>query len=434
MSRSRRLNRPVIAGIVLAACMGVTATLAASPSTAEPGPAPEIITNPDPAEVAIDEVRAAGDAVSLYKEPGFGKVTLDLDAREVRVFWKGTPPTEVSSRVGVDDNGVTTTLVPTEYSDAELLEAAEDLMYAGLEAEGTPISFVSQFPDLSGLTAAIRPRILAKSEARDATASDTGLEEKLEDIAGVPVETKTGLPPTTGLTRQNDSPPWQGGGAMIFGNGFFCSTGFAVLTSTGAGRLLSAAHCDLSANRVINDGTDNQVISNGGDAVDRADAFDSLLIDPAASPGTIGKIFGGPFNAGTGADRYEFFVGGFSIPQEGDAVCFSGANSGEHCANKTIQETSGTFFCPQTTVVCQGFRSGGGGTVTGVGGDSGGPVYSNRAGTQRKWARGIISAEVPGTEVACPNTRTGTSRCYSQVWSIGIHSLLDRWNARLEVE
>jgi hypothetical protein len=418
--------------VLVAGFSAIAAT--ALPSFAERG-GPEVASAAGPSGIAIDQVRDAAATVSLYKEPGFGKVTVDLDAREVDVHWKGDPPEAVTNALGRNENGVVVRMIPVKYSDAELLAAAERIMYASLEPGAIRISSVSRFPDMAGLTAKYSPRRIA--EARSAAiATGTTLSAELTGLAGVPVTTAEGLPVTTGLTRQNDSPPWQGGGAIeVQANGGYCSTGFSMVTASGQGRLLTAAHCDLTANSQLRDGSNNAtsgVITPGGAAVDRAADLDSLLIDPEDSPGSIGKVFGGPWNAGTGHSRYQFHVGGWTIPHQGDAVCFSGAMSGEHCTDKTILETGGTFWCPRTVIVCEGFRSGGGGTVTATAGDSGGPVYSPRSGSGRMWARGIISAEVPETQELCPSVadpdRVG-NRCYRQVWSIGIHRLIDHWAA-----
>lgn len=201
----------------------------------------------------------------------------------------------------------------------------------------------------------------------------------------------------------------------------YCSTGFAILLDNGQGRLLSAAHCN-NAGATVHDGQ-GQVI---GPVSARAPGYDSLLINPNASPATIGKVFGGPWNAGTGHNRYQFFVGGAAGPAVNQTVCTSGARSGEHC-NRTIRETGVTWSCNGTT--CTGFRARGDGDgVSVAGGDSGGPIYDPRS-DGRVGARGIISAgsnTTPCGSVAEPTT------CYVNVYGISITRLLNRWNARIE--
>ena len=218
----------------------------------------------------------------------------------------------------------------------------------------------------------------------------------------------------------------------------YCTTGFAVLNSSGAGRLLSAAHCDTTGNREIRDGTGNQQIAPGGASVDiRIGGIDSMIIDPSASPGTIGKVFGGDYDQAPGTAKYEYHVGGsggVGAAQEGDVVCLSGANSGEHC-NKTI--TDGTYLldCPgNTSLTCNAFVYGAPTGITVAQGDSGGPIYVERS-DGRVGARGIQSAGRGTTEVTpssnCPNVADNNPqvRCFRSGIGISITRILDYWSA-----
>lgn len=415
----RRRSRPgrVVAAAV-SACVVAFAMLAA-PSSAEPGgqdPKP----SEDPVLVSMDQVRAVAEPLAgLYDQKGFGRVSLDFATREVHIAWNGTPPEQVIAAEGVNADGVRVVLESVPFSDQELTSKATTLIDLGRLPGGIPVQVVTKRPDLSGLVAEVTAPDLKAAGAVQEVANT------LTKLVGVPVDVQVGqeLMPQT---RRNDSAPWQGGGQLRFpANGNFCTSGFAVLTSGGAGRLLTAGHCNQGAGSRVNDGAGDQIAAAGTSQF--AGNYDSLLIDPSASPATIGKVFGGPWDAGTGHNRYQFHVGGAAPPSVGDTVCVSGANSGEHC-NREITDTGVTLNCYGYT--CTGFIYRGSGVTT-VGGDSGAPVYVMRA-DGRVGARGIHSGGL--NTVTCP-TDTAVDpggNCSSRSFAIGIHQLTDRWKVIVE--
>ncbi|MFZ2503430.1 MAG: hypothetical protein WAW88_12230 [Nocardioides sp.] len=391
----------------------------AAPSSAEPG-GQEPRPLEDPALVAMDQVRVVAEPLAnLYDQEGFGRVALDFDTREVRVAWRGTPPDQVAAAEGVNADGVRVVVESAPFSDRELTSKATALIDLGRLPGGVPVQVVTKRPDLTGLVAEITGADLKAAGTIQEVA------DGLTKTVGVPVDVRLGQE-LTPQTRRNDSAPWQGGGQLRFpGNGAFCTSGFAVLTSGGAGRLLTAGHCNPAAGSRVNDGAGDQIAAAGTSQF--AGNYDSLLIDPSASPATIGKVFGGPWDAGTGHNRYQFHVGGAAPPSVGDTVCVSGANSGEHC-NREIVDTGVTLNCYGHT--CTGFIYRGPGVTT-VGGDSGAPVYVMRS-DGRIGARGIHSGGL--NTVTCP-TDTAVDpdgNCSSRSFAIGIHQLTDRWNVIVE--
>ncbi len=101
----------------------------------------------------------------------------------------------------------------------------------------------------------------------------------------------------------------------------------------------------------------------------------------------------------TSEPRYHLRVAGHSNNNIGDLVCTSGANSGEHCS---LRVTNDAVLWPCNGYTCSGSKAEPAtATVAAVGGDSGGPVYSNRA-DGRVTARGITSAV--SHAVPCPLT------------------------------
>lgn len=244
--------------------------------------------------------------------------------------------------------------------------------------------------------------------------------------AGVPVSVigADSLVLTTG-TRQNDGDPWWGGSAMIRPidptTSVYCSTAFSVLDGA-YGRLLSAAHCDLSGDLAWTDGTRVDMFSLGGSTVWAVPASDSLLLDPVG--GTQGKVHVG----GIASSTYKK-VAGSATNSVGDPVCTGGANSGEHCGDLTIISDAAVGSCNGYTCTMIVASSS---SVSVVAGDSGGPVYSLNA-DGRVTAKGVISAGLTSTRSTCPVTQVSPNGdCFKAVAYLPIRPLLSTWNVSLE--
>lgn len=390
-------------------------------AVAEPGGAPPADSKDQPTvREAVD--RVAELSSTLWSQPGFGKVKVDYEKATVEVFWQGVPPDDLAQLDEAQIDGVRVNVVKVAHSQSELVSAGQKLLAAERSRLG-PHNAVAVMPnaDMSGIVV----EVLRGSEAAKATADTSA---RYRDLVDLPVEVRTVADEVIPATRQNDSAPWQGGGAIADSTGDdYCSTGFAIVRADGTGRLLSASHCDdhRAIGAVMRDGVGDRI----GVLSNRDHALDSELIDPDASPATIGKVFGGPWNASTSHARYQWFVVGAGTPAEGQEVCTSGARSGEHC-NRIIRETSISFNCGHASD-CTGFRaSGASGSVSAAIGDSGGPIFTEPVNGQVR-ARGIISAVSGSTDcgaIAEPTT------CYTSVYGIGIHRLLDRWDATIDVE
>lgn len=363
------------------------------------------------------------ELTALWQEPGFGEVFVDYEEATVTVYWKGTPPESVMSAIGLQPNGVEVFLEEAPYSNDELVAAGRRVLKAELNQRDKDVRLAGASPnrELSGIIVeVIAGTNLAQDERETA--------EGLEDIAGLPVTTTVVEGAPVPASRQNDSPPWQGGGAIATATGEdYCSIGFPVVKN-GTGYLVSAAHC-------TGRGTGGTILDGVGDpigiVVNRdAAPYDSLLVDPSDSPATIGKVFGGPWNASPSHSRYESYVGGASRPAVGQTVCTSGAVTGEHC-NLYISDTSFDYYC-HNLQECHGFRAQiqGAGVAVG-GGDSGGPVFLYRA-DGRVGARGIIYGGQPAGGVSCPASTSVPTVCYTTVVAVGIHNVLALWGAEIE--
>ncbi len=387
-----------------------------------------------PAEAERQElVDAVVDAVLRVPDTsGFAGSAVDSDALHVTLLWTAPVPDFVESLAGVTETGVTVTILPADYSEREVLAAAERV-FAAARAGDVPVPNVAAGSTFSrGLTLEMTPTDIAKSR-------DLELVAKYSKIAGMPVDLVEGdTGPPQPLARQDDSDPWYGGGMIVDPNGHnqgnqFCSNAFAVVTSSGYGRLLSAAHCaNAHPDRAWDDGA-RDTLTTGGTNVDRSGDYDSMLIDPVG--GTDGWVHGGPWNAGSGHSRYHLKVGGKSSTSIGDNVCTSGANSGEHCGNDTddgnISPASALRTWGGCNGTCTGYRAigpAGEGAIV-VGGDSGGPVYSNRS-DGRVTARGVIYGG--DIDANCGDVRWAVGNCFRRVYFIPILDVLNRWNVSLE--
>lgn len=216
--------------------------------------------------------------------------------------------------------------------------------------------------------------------------------------------------------RQTDMDPHYGGAMMIrpYG-GVICSTGFSVLAGI-EGRLLSAAHCDLTGNNEWNNGSGAQ-LTPGGSYVSVVNNVDSMLINP--NGGTRGYIYVGGY--GSSARRA---VAGTAANFEGEFVATGGANSGEHRGLIIIKDAyPGNCNGSSCTLVV---AEGNPGETVVVGGDSGGPVYHVRSSDGRVDAKGIIlqGAEQLGQSQCAPMKYAGNA-CYNRVRYHPIRPLLN---------
>lgn len=437
------MKKPIaFAATITAGVCALACALTAAPSVAEPDPpgaatTPLELAPPDPVLVAQDQVSSiASPLANLEDEEGFGRVSLDYDTREVLVQWRGTPPPEVRAAVGLHEHGVRVILKQVKYSQADLGTRESQLLRHGERDDGIPLEVVYPSENMDGVVAMVNnseldaaATELAPSKRRLSRAeTKKRVAHQLDEIVDVPVEV-TDTEAAAELSRTNDAAPWQGGGQLRFPNGEFCTAGFSVLTASGQGRILTAGHCDPSAKLRVNDGA-GSLIANAGTS-QYAPAYDSLLVDPAASPATVGKVFGGAWNAGTSASRYQLHVGGADAPTKDEVVCISGANSGEHC-NRTIVATGAKRTINGTVV--QGFVFSGPG-ITAVGGDSGAPVYKMRP-DGRAGARGILASGEDGHFMACPSNTAVSPKgmCFDWAFAVGIHRLQDRWNVKVEFD
>jgi hypothetical protein len=343
---------------------------------------------------------------------GFAGQRTDYAHRAITVHWSGAVPDDVRTYADAKPYGVTVTvLTGAKYSRAEA-DAARTRLQNSPVARELGIVATSVRSDGSGIEVGVR------GTAAFATIA-------VESVAGIDdVRIRYGAAEATGYSRPNDAAPWKGG-ARIYTGESGCTSGFAVIKG-GTGRLLTARHCDTSANASVVDGV-GDLISGGGAAVSAIASTDSLLIDPSASPATVARIYRGAHNS----NSYSTVKNWYSN-WPGDPVCSSGASTGEHCG--TVYDDSQNVMVNGVWVNVVQVSAPAGGIMGGQG-DSGGPMFKKLSnGVQ---ARGILLgpdgdyAETTACGSVAPDA-VGI-RCSRYLSYVPISTILNAWGASLEV-
>lgn len=334
--------------------------------------------------------------------------------------------------LGRQGNGVDLVLEDAEYADEQIQESA-DRVWANSDEENVTVNVTYPNRDLSGLIVEVSPESSARRSMKPAR-QRAHIASTLRAHSSVPVRVRLSESEPVPRSRANDSAPWQAGGRLRMAGGGRCTTGWAVIKSDGTGRLLSAGHCNPNAAGNLYDGA-NDLLSNGNNN-QVAPNFDSLLIDPVN--GTIAETYLGPYDSSN-----ERRVAGGDAPSQGEEVCVSGANHGEHC-HARIDRLGAQFQCwfQGTTESCPGFiiettaQTGGG--ILGGTGDSGAPVYIRRN-DGRVGARGIYTTGLASGYTSCTgqfwfnaDNVTDSQECDTRAGVVGITHLTDRWNVTVE--
>lgn len=423
MRRTLRRSLPLVVGVAITVCLPTFATA--------DGPKPPVPKNPPlPSEVSAVDVRnqeiIESELVALqrYAEKsteadadGYAQHSVDIRNLRVRILWKGPVPDDIAVLEGRTASGVTIEIKAAQYSENQVSLAASKVLDAGREGKIPKPSWVDNTRDFDGLEVAFPTETYQKID-RDAVAAI------IRKITGVPTSVIVGeaLQP---LSRQDDSSPWYGGSGYKNAHTPICSTGFATLTPTGEGRLLSAAHCDPSGNLSALDRAGDQLTLGGGDVWIKGARIDSLVMDPVG--GTDGYVHGGPWNAAESNPRFALGVGSKYSNGTGDLVCTSGANSGEHCSSTIVRlNVRNACFVDPDEDCYYHYAEGGPSSVTvAAQGDSGGPVYALRS-DGRVSARGIINGGLD--RVTCPSLAYSHGvQCFNTVAFSAINTILDEW-------
>lgn len=391
-------KRRVFAGVISTVVMVGAAFLVAPPGSAERVQDPTVLSDTYPEGVtrqsAEDSERADNYIAQVRSKYGDDiDVIIEGERRALVLVVSEKRFAEVTVLSGTRVGGLSVVVVRGTFTPAVLdgsLEAIGAEQFQGKEL----IESISTTDHGN----AIRVRIHGLS--RIDQSGTAKLQAKLEELAGGAVQLAPALE-FRNMSRTNDSDPWFGGGWMVHPAGApglvddsLCSVGFAVLKGS-AGRLLSAGHCIRDEGTDTGtphptwdwrDGTRADLLSSASTEYSSGVLLDSLLIDPTG--GTSVQVHGGPWNAtSSSTSRYHLSVNNPDSNVEGQRVCTSGANSGEHCQLEIVAHN----HVPCSLGWCHRWiaQSPTGG-VAAASGDSGGPVYKQLANPDRVEARGII--------------------------------------------
>ncbi|WP_418060888.1 hypothetical protein [Pimelobacter simplex] len=145
--------------------------------------APDPTQPSGPSLASDDQVRAVADSLMLEQAAGFGKVAIDLEQREVYVYWHGTPPPPVVDAVAQRPHGVRVILVPVAYTADQINAAGARILADGRLPGSVRIAHTAPTETLDG----IEVGIVAKNLPTDPSARDD-LQRHLEEVSGgIPV-------------------------------------------------------------------------------------------------------------------------------------------------------------------------------------------------------------------------------------------------------
>lgn len=341
MSRARRRLPGVRRGGVVVAFAAFVfmggATAAAEPDPLPPGDAPPVASSPNKRQIqpayekvlaspepAVEELLPAlSEAIFVDGyDQGLVGIQTDYDHPSITVRWLNEPPDLATRIMRAADSGIQ---VIHEVVSGRSRQGLDEAV-AALNAEASRSHILTRLgvvgidasDDNSQLTFKVAGHEPISPEDEALLAQITGLSE-----IGFRYGQSEAV---TYASRQDDAAPWRGGARIqtVLGS---CTSGFAVLTSGGAGRLLSARHCDPTGDGAIKDGA-GTTIAPGGSSVSVVGSIDSMLIDPTVSPATSALIYRGSYTSSTYSTVKNWYS---NWPN--DAVCSSGSSTGELCGS-----------------------------------------------------------------------------------------------------
>jgi hypothetical protein len=329
------------------------------------------------------------------------------------VYWKGKAPAKVTAAAAVARaQGLTVKVHPAKHSQAELKAEAARLVKAD-----PSIQSIAAKHDGSGL--AIKQSASSFS-ARSAVQSPVAIEVEPAEVE-------------LAASRLADVSPYKGGAYIAnykndVGQGS-CSSGFGVISnSTGAEKLLTAAHCGE-----VGSDFRTGALDPIGVVESRVVVSDSEIVGLPTTGSTEGRVWIGDSIA-TNANQYGLDVIGAAATFVGDWLCDSGSYSGTICEIKVEKIWDriclDNFGCVTNAVEARHQ----GGYSAGGNGDSGGPIFSVSPG-DKLTARGTLTAiSVAAEDIrACSGVpeRSGR-RCSQRIFFPSITAQLSDHGVRIK--
>jgi hypothetical protein len=387
--------------------------------------------------VAADDARAT--QAELQTDPGFTGVSID-DSGTVHVYGKNLGQASKDKVKGKHKK--------TNYAFQEVAHSKKEL--APVKTKVEKDLDLQQANGVKPASVGINSQTgLVELAVED---DSPAVKKFVQDHYGSDVQVVKGEIAKPSLTRLTDDNPWTGGDILhtydssgnIYGG---CTSGPAVVTSSGAKRILTAGHCYIKSVRSSPSGLtdykfrtvqnfDGPRGTNTGTMGYAAAKYDNHGYDVAmiAAPAN-GHVWRTQYLQGTAGTRGPQVGGKPSVV--GERVCASGALSGENCAYVTKVDYSQGVYAPSGSIYYTIHASladtKDGSTLAGDG-DSGAAVYyvGPNGGLS---IRGVLFGVMANR--TCPQISTttygGTRHCGSQAVyeeitplniSLGVHLLV----------
>lgn len=378
-------------------------------------------------DVAANAITGGKEDLELRTIPGFGSLAYDVPKLGIRLRWKGTPPSEVTTAIAAAEaQGVLVTLVPTARTLNDALNA-QTALADQLDADGQMTSgYIVDIAEEGNLLAVSGDVAPAGEDATESSRAADGSDPaayaaELTEQVGMPVSIISEEAPES-LSRQNDASPWMGGAATKAPT--FCSSSFAWQRGT-TYYLSTAWHCPGGPGSTVTDGAGQKIGENFFSNNDVNKSYDIKAIKV-----TSGSARGRIYDLGWSSSVSKA-IGGSGSSYYGKKACTSGATSGSHCGMLIFATNSIATYGTQRVVGLHRARYSSN-NVAVAKGDSGGPVFSSYNGSYVKLAAvGIISGgygTVPCGSTINPNT---TTTCYKEVMYQPIKPFRDQFGATL---
>ncbi len=369
-----------------------------------------------PLSNAADKIYALWDSDGLSD---FGGISLDNENSAVVLYWKGGRlPSQMSTLVADLRSTVTIRVVNTTYSLAEFQAESKRLIEQG-RVGTVVVNRAGPSPDFSSLKVGIDTNV-------DEPDADKLAAAQRSITSVMPLDFSVAKTLDTFRRRWDDEEPFYGGAAIDKNDWWspvydYCTTGFAVTTSSGTEGLLTAAHCGYGESYYTPDG--DQYVGTVSNPI-------SCIYDAGT---LIGRNYDPRVYAGSWSSGRSLGVIGSVVPTVGQYVYMSGSWSGEHMTRvvSTFEYTSGCY----PWAVGPGFWTEdqqGDGSVGD--GDSGGPVYRYVSGSTVRGAGIIRGGDTINYQAPCEGRTASWRSCASRAFHMHLPAVLSGLNVTLQTQ
>ena len=352
-----------------------------------------------PLTAAVQRIEAAAGSGNH----GLAGTAIDVPHQSITVYWHGTVPKAVTAEIDrTRSHRITVTVLPAAYSraqfDAEMKRLeSRSTAEANLHHTKPLIASVRVRDDYSGIDIGVTSDPVAATSMLSPSRGDL--------VSSMPASTHHEDVMRTMATRQADTTPFYGGGAMKAATvDSKCSTGWAVHDSSRT-YILSSAHCGwFSWNTWSN--------TPMGRTSKIAYSFDAQVIATSSQD----RIYIGTSIADTtGAGQSTRQVVGILPLEEGTELCADGAFSGLQCNAKVtsagprevaVKGADGIYRDAMLWVAASQTSN----TIAGTG-DSGGPLFGvTGPGGSEILAAGTITGGTSAVGMKCNGVPQSSTR------------------------